>query len=346
MFEQKFANLPPVSYGGTAYGGGHPYAIPTPPHVYGDPRAYSNYTGTASFSPNQYAPATPSTVNSANPFFSPYGESPVTSPGSVPPFESVYDSDGRLLNRQPSQGAASYLSRQPSAAGHVANTSVSSSDAHYVDLSRSSVTPFQAAQYAEISARLNSDLPPIVDSPISEEHDIPDVPAKDVTRPLDVVQSIEFQDHARLSVQPTPRENSLPESPFADPIMQEFSADNKRVSLLFDGSTPVRESFLQPPSPSLSSKSRVPSSPPILPEIYIQERSFSPVSYEFPLVPSSVKPSPLASSFALPSPPPEAHFMGASPDTPTTTRAKDTPAAKRPDTVYTLYDDEDAYAGI
>ena len=100
----------------------------------------------------------------------------------------------------------------------------------------------------------------------------------------------------------------------------------------------------------------------MLPELTIQERSFSPVTMEFPAPPSTIgRPeaftSPLAAPAAvtspdlhLPSPPPNAHL----PDAPAPPRARAseptpqpvTPApaiAKRPETVY---DDDDAYGGI
>lgn len=64
-----------------------------------------------------------------------------------------YGESGQLA-RQPSNAA--YLTRQPTAAGHGATFSPEDNDAHYVDLNRSSVTPFQAAQYADISRRLNA----------------------------------------------------------------------------------------------------------------------------------------------------------------------------------------------
>lgn len=61
--------------------------------------------------------------------------------------------DHSHLTRQPS--SAAYLSRQPSAAGYPIPNDP---QAHYVNLDRSSVTPFQAAQYADISRQLGSDL--------------------------------------------------------------------------------------------------------------------------------------------------------------------------------------------
>lgn len=64
-----------------------------------------------------------------------------------------YGESGQLA-RQPSNAA--FLTRQPTAAGRGATLSPGDNDPHYVDLNRSSVTPFQAAQYADISRRLNA----------------------------------------------------------------------------------------------------------------------------------------------------------------------------------------------
>lgn len=61
--------------------------------------------------------------------------------------------DRSHLTRQPS--SAAYLSGQPSAAAYPIPNDP---QAHYVNLDRSSVTPFQAAQYADISRQLGSDL--------------------------------------------------------------------------------------------------------------------------------------------------------------------------------------------
>ena len=84
--------------------------------------------------------------------------------GSFTPGEIVQPTYGEpaQVARQPSNAA--FLARQPSvaaaaavaAARAAAVVSPEDNDSHYVDLSRSSVTPFQAAQYADISRRLNA----------------------------------------------------------------------------------------------------------------------------------------------------------------------------------------------
>lgn len=69
---------------------------------------------------------------------------------------SGYDS----LARQPSN--AQYLTRQPSAAAGFASAAAPPSvdpNASYIDLNRSSVSPYQAAQYADISRQLGATDP-------------------------------------------------------------------------------------------------------------------------------------------------------------------------------------------
>ncbi|KAL4062519.1 hypothetical protein V8B97DRAFT_2036386 [Scleroderma yunnanense] len=85
-----------------------------------------------------------------------------------------YGESGQHLARQPSNAA--YLTRQPSAVGYGAAPPLEDTDAHYVDLNRSSVTPFQAAQYADISRRLNA-----MDAPRASD----DVPRAPLPSPFD-----------------------------------------------------------------------------------------------------------------------------------------------------------------
>ncbi|KAI0091498.1 hypothetical protein BDY19DRAFT_629489 [Irpex rosettiformis] len=202
-----------------------------------------------------------------------------------------------------------------------------SPDAHYVDLNRSSVSPYQAAQYEEISSKLRAPPPQPLPTPevaaFAEKalaNDAPVVHAVAQPLPLNVPGTIK--------------------SPIQEPMI---SSD---AHVLDDIELPL-------PSPAYSGKSRVDSTPPTLPEIHLNERSFSPVTMDFPIAPSSVHPSPLSAAFTIPSPSVEAHFPTspgpANPDTPTAPAMRPTkqePQGKRPDTVYTLYDDDDAYAGI
>ncbi|KAI0765651.1 hypothetical protein BD413DRAFT_164197 [Trametes elegans] len=364
MIERKMASTPVSSQN-----------VPPMSHPYGYASSGYAVSYNQSFAPGQIMaqdPYTPATVNSANPFFSPYGDSPIGTPVSVAPYGSAYESQGQPISRQPTNASSAVLSRQPSSAVQPAPQGMH--EGEYVDLSRSSVTPFQAAQYAEISRRLNtappqalpaSEVAEVAEELAEQDEPAPVVPQKNV-EPLELQPSISFDESQRLTVQPTPRENSFPESPFADPTMSMHEEQAQQLS----HHDSIRDSFPQPPSPTYSSKSRVTSKPPTLPEIQIQQRPFSPVSLEFPIAPSSPHPapSPLGSSFSALSPPPSAHFpdnVGPTHEPepapvsatapapapapvaiPRENSAMGGPVAKRPDTVYTLYDEEDAYAGI
>jgi len=136
MIERHIANGTPVSSMGSTNGYGYPQQVD-----YNVQYVASGYNSPG-FQPGQVL-----SPHSATPFYSPYGE-----PMSVPPspIGNPYDNRGDL-SRQPSQ--ATYLSRQPSTANNLIPTGDGS---HYVDLSRSSVTPFQAEQYEEIHRRLDA----------------------------------------------------------------------------------------------------------------------------------------------------------------------------------------------
>lgn len=329
---------------------------------------HGDYVSQPSFAPGQYMsagpgqsmPTAPPAV--ANPFVAPFGQVPVGSAGDGSPYDFAYTygqpvnrqpSNGaaQRLARQPSDGAAQYLSRQPSdvASQYLSrqpppgsNLSEVAPDAHYVDLNRTSVTPFQAAQYSEISRRLNIEPPAPMPSPAADAV-VERVTSQDIS-----VKEVQLSTPLVGGGQKGPpdapaQEHANTESPFADPPAQDIII-NGRDSLAL-------------PLPAFSSHSRVPSTPPILPEIQLQQRPFSPVSSEYPVAPSSVKPSPLGSSFTLPSPPPEAHFAnnsdaGSAPSVAVvenvlaTPGGKEEPVRKRPDTMYTVYDEEDAYGGI
>ncbi|EJF58088.1 hypothetical protein DICSQDRAFT_157016 [Dichomitus squalens LYAD-421 SS1] len=331
MIEQKLAHNP-VSY-----------VPPVPPHPYTFGAAYNE----SSFSPGQVY--TPTTTNSANPFFSPYDD---RSPIGTPAPSEAYATRSNTVSRQPSMASTTVLSRHSSNSGKPLPDIVADD---YVDMNRSSVTPFQAAQYADISRRLNTTPPqglPLteVEEEFEQAQEIPVLPQKHV-EPLEFQPSSLGLDGAQhLTVQPTPRENAFPESPFADPEMAEQQRLSQRDST---------GSILQPPEPIFdadapSPKARIASIPPMLPELTLQDRPFSPVTIDFPIAPSSVRPSPspFSTMFTdIPSSPPKVHFPEnatepATPSAPVLRIGAGQSAVKRPDTVYTLYDDEDAYAGI
>jgi len=267
-------------------------------------------------------------------------------------------STAQILSHQPSGGAAQYLGQKPLPGNPVPEVST---DAHYVDLSRSSVTPFQAAQYSEISRRLN--IPPPASMPSDIEGGTLQglAPVAEIAAPAGQQSAVGDK---QLPAEPRVQDVAQHESPFSD--TQEVhdvdlnAEENEGQDLDMPERDPsFRDSYASLPSPHFEAHDRVASSPPILPEIHLQQRSFSPISADYPVAPSSVRPSPLGESFSLPSPPAQAHF----PSTPTIARApsmsasprkeaadtlaiRDEHVVKRPDTVYTLYDDDDAYGGI
>ena len=255
MIERRMNSTPVSNMGSNAYGPGPGYG------GYNDYNAGYNHPG---FAPGQVTPHHQS-----------YGDSYMGSPMPAPmsPPMSVNYGD---VSVQQSQSA--YLSRQPP----TNEPAPLDNNAHYVDLSRASVTPFQAAQYEEIHRHLNMPPPePVLGSLAEEEY-----PRKD----------------------PAPKGPS----PFADPS----------------------EDVLPPPSPVHSNRSRIDSNPPRLPELN------SPMSPVYALHPVPIEiPSKQteASTPHLPATPAPAHVAHLNPTTPN---------QRRPDTVYTIYDDEDAYAGI
>ena len=245
------------------------------------------------------------------------------------------------LSLQPG-GASGFLTRQSSMTATAVQLDIPETD--YVDLNRSSVSPFQAAQYAEISDRLQTAPPmplatPLVaaaaDEAIMKEDQV--VPSVTQPRPLNVNaqgKAVSPVASPVLGSAPgaffmSPVEEVGP-SPFSDPHFEEHSAQ-----IVNPGDLP------RPPSPAYSSKSRINSTPPKLPEFSPKDSLFSPVTLEFPSLPAARGPSPLSAEVV---PPVRTHAAEAKPE-PVRRFTKDTPAARPPST-YTVYDDDDAYAGI
>jgi hypothetical protein len=245
-----------------------------------------------------------------------------------------------------------YVTRPPSSLTRKASTGVSA-QAHYVDLSRSSVTPFQAVQYADISRRLNTDVPgPMPASLIAaaidsvtkvEDHERPRSPPSDDTH---------GSDHHLSFPAPPAHDLPPPSSPFAEaPPADEYV----RAALPGDDDHDAFDApdELMPPAPA---RERITSTPPMLPEITLPQRAFSPGfssprSYDFP---ASVTPSPRLSAMDSASsnaPVPRA-FQGSPLAGPAQAQGQapspqgHSPGDKRRDTVYTLYDPDDAYGGI
>lgn len=304
----------------------------------------NDYPPPPSFSPGQVMPSAtvPPPTQTGMQFFAPYGQSPVTSPTA---YDSAYNEHGQLV-RRPSNGAAIFneqgqLPRHASNAmyGDLPPPDATGGNPHYVDLARSSVSPFQAAQYAEISRQLNVEAPTGLHT-VDENED-------------EVVQS---GGHA---ISPE-GDDSNQESPFADP--QSPVEGLERPPALTDAEGLVPPSPIYSMNPTKTSRDRIQSYPPKLPEIQVQERTFSPTSYDFPQTPSAIPtPSPLAANFNIPGPQAGEQlprslspgFAAADPAAAQTT-AEDTkkseiapkPRDQRPASTYTVYDEADAYGGF
>lgn len=240
MIERRMNSTPASNVGGSTYG---------PGPAYGGYNDYNAGYDNPGFAPGQVVP-----------HYQSYGDSYTGSQMSAPMSPPMSVNYGDVGGEQSQSG---YLSRQ-----NASGPAPADNGGQYVDMSRSSVTPFQAAQYEEIQRRLN--LPP----------------------PAPVLGSLAEEEY--------PREEPSPKgpSPFSDP-----SGD-----------------VLPPPSPVHSNRSKVDSNPPRLPELN------PPMSPVYALRPSTAE--------QLPTAPVPAHV------------ARPNAGQKRPDTVYTIYDDEDAYGGI
>lgn len=308
------------------------------------PNGYRNVTSGVSGNHDGHSPQTIqpqtiySTTTSAPPSPSSYlttGHSSANGPLSAPPsaFETRQQSSPRRASRPASgndPGAANgftFPRRQTSSSATSATTEKKQPPTliidqppldNYVDLSRSSVSPFQAAQYAEISRKLNSEVP----RGLSED-----------------------EVDARITPSPTAHPPPLPpKSPFEDPEpMPESLRDSIRESFCSGQSalrvqTPELQDFPVPPSPAatVTSRYRIDSMPPILPELNLDLRPSSLVSKQGSVTPK-YQPSPLALSVGITT---EEADESTSPQTGT---PADPAIPKRPETVY---NPDDAYGGI
>lgn len=261
---------------------------------------------------NSPATSVPASPSSAGFFPNPYGQmpnSPLHSPISptVGPYESQYNGQSDKLLRPNSV-------RDPAAALRVNSVASDEYDftAHYVDLDRSSVTPYQAAQYAEISRRLND--------------------GDSNGRLLSVAEGPE---EGR-----TPTVADFPAVPAATHFPPPQQQRRRSLTSVADGEGPFTDPRLQPPSPSFA-RERIASKPPMLPEI---ERGSG---YDFPV---SARASPRTAVFPIPGQ--EANQGGSSnikvgaangQPGPTPRAPTENADKKRPDTFYA---EDDAYGGI
>ncbi|EAU90629.1 hypothetical protein CC1G_09869 [Coprinopsis cinerea okayama7 len=141
----------------------------------------------------------------------------------------------------------------------------------YVDLARASVSPFQAAQYAEISRKLNSEVPQGLPTPMVEQllqgrdRDLPALPPPS---PLAVASPAQ---NGNASLPVVPPEDAAKTRTSLDSLQ---SITNAQPDIVGDFPIP-------PPSPAftVSSRHRVESLPPRLPEIAVDAARVSVGSY-------------------------------------------------------------------
>ncbi|KAF8909562.1 hypothetical protein CPB85DRAFT_742854 [Mucidula mucida] len=242
-----------------------------------------------------------SNVNSANPLFAPamYGHnqySPQPSPmvaGMYPSYSDEGHAVGSPLTRQPSahtvnsahtSGPVQYATYPAMPTTGTREEPLPTGD--YADLERSSVTPFQAAQYVEIAKRIDSEPPRGLDTPAVEE----------------------YMHRRNDSLPPVP-----PKDPFDDPSSSVKSGSHHLSTASSEVMPHGELDFPVPPSPAhtTSSRYRIDSMPPSLPELKM-DLHHSVSSYDFPssirgsedstLMSTGAKkdiaPSPLANSFS------------------------------------------------
>lgn len=193
----------------------------------------------------------------------------------------------------------------------------------YVDLSRYSVSPFQAAQYAEISRRLNAEVPRGLNY-------------HDANAWIAPAQSPSEMEDNPPPVPPKPLLKALRESPFEDPASRASVRDSGSSSLTaLRGETPALQDFPAPPSSpilTLASSNRIDDLPPVLPELNLRNSGL----YNGAFVPQrkSLMPKYQSASGVNTA-------EGAAESE--TDEKQDPSSPKRPETIY---DPEDAYGGI
>lgn len=325
------SNATPVTYGQTQPGSPQFNQYNQQPQYTQENYGYSNnYAQQASFSPGQV-------IQPGS--FTPQVQPPIGNQ-TVPQYNSQYDAAGNLVREQ-SQSSQ----RQQGSVLLTRSNSIDPNDpAHYVDLSRSSVSPYQAAQYAEISRHLNTAAPmsgnkdkPLPGPPMESIQEVPTPNAGDFP-PVPTIQAALEQKHLGL---PTNTGAALPESPspFADPPARP-STDVKTVR-----SSEEDAQYVTAPPPN----QRIKSIPPILPEIRLQSHdSVGPGYYDqFPV-------SAMGSSFVIPSPSSTDKGFETGPNA---TEKKPSPlgqaivtatpvSEKEKNRPETIYSEEDAYGGI
>lgn len=145
----------------------------------------------------------------------------------------------------------------------------------YVDLSRSSVSPFQAAQYAEISKRLNAEVPQGLPSAIVEEfvkdRDLPPLPPPSPNAQTEAeqsrIESSPFADSQDSRVSSAAYTESTSSGPTKD--LMDFPIPPPSP-MTFTAAHSPNNSLPGSPLPVIFHKPRIDSMPPRLPEINIE----------------------------------------------------------------------------
>jgi hypothetical protein len=333
MFQHRMASPAPTF--GTQYGA----APPVPSMAYGQdmnsPVSYG--VGQTFASPSPYTPYTP---NTSAPFlgagYNAHSYSPAPSEYTADPSYNAYDEKAQDLSRQPSTVSVNYQQQEAGQQYGYGPTVSPNNHSDHVDLSRSSVSPYQAAQYAEISRQLNTEVPQGLNTPAVEYYMQDPSPAATTLAPP--VPHKEVEDIKNLP------------SPFEDPVEAHSSQSNDQEQEQERDSQALHLDFPEPPPNGAAHHWRVDSSPPILPEINVEGGARD--SYGFPAPKGQdfpVTPSPLKSTFSHEQESSVGHSgaQSAAPATaltmPVPQATEEKPVGKRPDTVY---DPEDVYGGI
>lgn len=341
MIERSAASPAPTF--GTQYG--------RPGHAHENTHArpqyaqYANSPISANYGVNQSYPSfTPGHIVSPHPIYTPQSSMEQYSAAPAAPYP--------VLTRQTSASSAGsggpFATPSPSVHGQ-ANMSMGANmrreslpAGDYVDLSRSSVSPFQAAQYVEISRRLNAEVPSGLATAALERELPPLPPPKSPLEHNTGPGALPFADP--MSAPSTPGAQYAIDrremNNYAPAPLLTAAASSRRTSTDSFGTSEAGHAleFPSPPMPAAlvpaaATRYRIDSTPPMLPELNVSRGSVGSLSPAFGsmhvggrdsgmLTPGvgldmssfPMTPSPLASSFGLPrSPLPAATSMTAVP---------------------------------
>ncbi|KAI0251787.1 hypothetical protein BJV78DRAFT_1208748 [Lactifluus subvellereus] len=171
---------------------------PTLPNTYPN-TSYGIGYGVTQYTQSSFSRGDVVSPTSANPYFSPYAQDVMVSPPRL------------SFTRQPSNVMVQAVARQNSVGGPYSPVvSSHTTDPHYAGLSRSRVTPFQAAHYAEITKKPGTPMSSVLGA-------VPEDPYSAV--PSDITPA----SHTDI---PLRDENAPTKSPFADPGTEHSDADD------------------------------------------------------------------------------------------------------------------------